>query len=284
MTNIDQFESVFKSADKRPYVYEPLTLENGLIVTDLDDSKRPAYLERVKNFFTQMHPGPVQWTDLGANDYHRVNELLDLVRDAAPDFVISYRNLHLPAGDFPYSLGVHLDVLTQATTIPVLVTPIPEQLEKDAACMATSGVVMAITDHMAQDHHLVSFAAQLTPSGGTLWLTHVEDQATFDRYIDTIGRIPSIDTDNARKVLLEQLLKEPADYIDSCRDVLMKRESITVQNEVVAGRLLDDYKRLVASHNVSLLVMNTKDEQQLAMHGMAYPLTIELRDTPLMLI
>ena len=143
---------------------------------------------------------------------------------------------------------------------------------------------MAITDHLAQDHHLVSFAAQLTPEGGTLWLTHVEDEATFERYMQTIARIPSIDTDNARKVILEQLLKEPTEYIESCRSVLAERESIRVESEVAVGRLLNDYKRLVDNHQVSLLVMNTKDEQQLAMHGMAYPLTIELRDTPLMLI
>ena len=45
-----------------------------------------------------------------------------------------------------------------------------------------------------------------------------------------------------------------------------------------------DYKRLIDEHRVDLLVMNTKDEDQLAMHGLSYPLTVELRDTPLLLI
>ncbi len=117
-----------------------------------------------------------------------------------------------------------------------------------------------------------------------MWLTHVEDQTTFERYMSTIEKIPSIDSDNARKVILEKLLQEPADYIDSCRSVLAEEEAIRVESEVVVGRRLADYKRLITSHDVSLLVMNTKDEQQLAMHGMAYPLTVELRETPLMLI
>ena len=45
-----------------------------------------------------------------------------------------------------------------------------------------------------------------------------------------------------------------------------------------------DYRRLIAERNVKLLVMNTKDEDQLAMHGLAYPLSVELRDTPLLLL
>jgi len=50
------------------------------------------------------------------------------------------------------------------------------------------------------------------------------------------------------------------------------------------GHRLQDYKRLVTEHDVDLLVMNTKDHEQLAMHGVAYPLTVELRDTPLLLL
>jgi hypothetical protein len=30
--------------------------------------------------------------------------------------------------------------------------------------------------------------------------------------------------------------------------------------------------------------MNTKDEDQLAMHGLAYPLAVELRDIPLLML
>ena len=30
--------------------------------------------------------------------------------------------------------------------------------------------------------------------------------------------------------------------------------------------------------------MNTKDDDQLAMHGLAYPLAVELRDIPLLML
>ena len=50
------------------------------------------------------------------------------------------------------------------------------------------------------------------------------------------------------------------------------------------GRHLAEYRRLVEAHEVDLLVMHTKDEDQMAMHGMAYPLAIELRQIPLLLL
>ena len=45
-----------------------------------------------------------------------------------------------------------------------------------------------------------------------------------------------------------------------------------------------DYKKLIEQHEVDLLLLHTKDEDQLAMHGLAYPVTVELRDIPLLLI
>ena len=42
--------------------------------------------------------------------------------------------------------------------------------------------------------------------------------------------------------------------------------------------------RLIDDHDVNLLVFNTKDDKQLAMHGMAYSLAVELRHRPLLLL
>ena len=62
------------------------------------------------------------------------------------------------------------------------------------------------------------------------------------------------------------------------------RQDITVEEIVVMGNRLRDYRRLIDEHEVDLLVLNTKDDEQLAMHGVAYPLTIELRNIPLLLL
>ena len=59
---------------------------------------------------------------------------------------------------------------------------------------------------------------------------------------------------------------------------------VDVADVVTFGHQLIDYRRWIDEYDVDLLVMNTKDEDQLAMHGLAYPLTVELRSTPLMLL
>lgn len=101
----------------------------------------------------------------------------------------------------------------------------------------------------------------------------------------TISRIPSIDTENSRRTILEQLLKEPTDYIRSCREVLEAEGlPIAVEEIVTKGLHRREFKQLVEKHEVDLLVFNTKDEDQLAMHGLAYPLAVELRQIPLLLL
>ena len=60
--------------------------------------------------------------------------------------------------------------------------------------------------------------------------------------------------------------------------------SMDIEEIVTVGHRLADYKRLIDEHDVDLLVLNTKDEDQLAMHGLAYPLAVELRRLPLLLL
>jgi hypothetical protein len=132
---------------------------------------------------------------------------------------------------------------------------------------------------------LVNYGVRFTLPGGTLFLSHVEDEAQFERTIATISKIPSIDTDDAKSAILEQLLKEPSDYVGSCRDILAAQEiSIDTRGIVMLGHHLREYKRLIMEHEVDLLVLNTKDEDQLAMHGLAYPLAVELREIPLLML
>jgi hypothetical protein len=113
----------------------------------------------------------------------------------------------------------------------------------------------------------------------------VEDGVTFERYMDTISKLPRIDTDEARQDILRQLLEEPRQYVDSCRQVLAEgRPDLSVEGIVTVGRSLSEYSRLVEEHEVDLLVLNTKDADQLAMHGVAYPVVVQLRQIPLLLL
>jgi len=283
MPAIDQFESVFKSADKIRFSIEPGDIQKILVVTDFDQSLCDALVVRVRSFLRSLEKVD-NWQTLVGDAFSTVNELMNTVNHIAPDLIVTYRNLHTPVAEHPYSLGVFLDVLTQASDIPILVVPHPNENISDRT-MENTDRVMVITDHLTGDHHLVSYAAHLTSLPGTLFLSHMEDDATFDRYVQTIARIPGIDTDMAARALQEQLLKEPTDFMQSCQHVLEQHfHDLRVQRIVTLGHHLSDYRRLVDDHRIDLLVMNTKDDDQLAMHGKAYPLSIELRKTPLLLL
>ena len=88
-----------------------------------------------------------------------------------------------------------------------------------------------------------------------------------------------------KEELPRQLLKDPLDYVQSCKNMLQEANiDITIEHSVTLGHLLKDHLQLIESHEVDLLVLNTKDDDQLAMHGLAYPLAVELRKTPLLML
>ena len=100
-----------------------------------------------------------------------------------------------------------------------------------------------------------------------------------------ISKLPEIDTETAREGLESQLLKEPHDYVKSCRAAIEAAEvPIKIEEIVTMGRRLVEYSRLIDEHEIDLLLMRTKDEDQLAMHGLAYPLAVELRKIPLLML
>ena len=190
----------------------------------------------------------------------------------------------MPIEDHPFSLGVYIDVLTQATDFPILLLPRPNEILNSDGLLPTDHV-MAVTDHLAGEQKLVSYAARFTQKGGKLALVHIEDEKVFDRYISIVGKIPSLDTDVARKEIEAKLLREPQDYIESCRQEIQKLNlPLSVQSIVTMGHWLSDYKRLINAEGTQLLVINTKDDDQLAMHGMGYPLSIEIQNIPLLMI
>lgn len=285
MTQLDQFESVFRAADKTLFEYEPVSVGKVLSVTDLAASAARAFTERMARYLAALgEPGAVHWETLDESVGPTVGSLLDRVQTSAPDLICTYRNLHSSAWNWPHTLGDHLEVLTQATSTPVLVLPRPDAGAFELATRDTDRV-MAITDHLTGDHRLVNFAARFTARPGRLYLTHVQDEATFEHYLDVISKIPQIDTLMARETILERLLREPADYIRSCREALSEAApQVEVEEIVTVGRRLEHYRRLIAEHEVDLLVLHTKDEDQLAMHGLAYPLAVELRDKALLML
>lgn len=286
MSNLDQFESAFRAAAKTAYEHQPIRFTDVLVVTDLDEQAADAFAAGVQAFLA--HAGPaddLRLRTLSTEDYDNVAALLDRVVEFSPSLICTYRHLKSDAWKWPYSLGEYLDVLTQVATSPVMVLPHPKAGRAAEHAMSELEHVMAMTDHLAGDHRLVNFAAALTQRGGSLYLAHIEDDATFERYIEAISRIAEIDTDVAREKIRERLLKDPVDYIASCKrglaDAGADIEAVAI---VTAGHHLAEYKRLVDEHHIDLLVMNTRDDDQMAMHGLAYPLAVEMRSIPLLLL
>jgi len=284
MSKVDQFESAFRSAAKQVFTYQPIVLERALIVTDRYSTDQ-AFSSQVKTLVESSQPDKtaLDWGIVSPDDYDSIGKLLAIVEARKPDLIATHRCLDSDEFEWSYTLGEYLDVLTQTTIVPVLVLPHPKcptcdpKLETDT--------VMAMTDHMTGDDRLVNYAVEMTQPDGTLFLTHIEDETAFERYMDTISKIPTIETEPAREAILQQLLKEPRDYIASCRDALQNANlPIRIEPVVGLGDHLHEYEQLIATHDVDLLVFNTKDHGQSAMHGLAYPLAVELRDTPLLML
>ncbi len=286
MTNVDQFVSMFRSASREVFRHERVNIESVLVVTDRDEVGARSFGDQIRQFLRVISADEkVRWRDVSGSEFQTAGELLALVESEAPDIICTYRNLHSGAWRWPYSLGTHVDLLTQHTDVPVMLLPHPEAQRSAEHAIENTDRVMAIADHLTGDHRLVNYAVRFTESGGTLWLTHVEDEAAFGRYMEIISKIPTIDTDEAREAVREQLLKEPQDFITGCVEVLRAAgPSVNVENLVTFGSHLSEYEKLIEQHEVDLLVLNTKDEDQLAMHGIAYALAVELRQIPLLML
>jgi hypothetical protein len=284
MTKLNTFESVFKSADKPVYVYGRVEFERVLVVTDMSDADAAPLLDSMRSFLSVLGED-LEWLHLGDADFASVGSLLEQIERVAPDLVVTYRHLQSNAWQWPHGLGEYLDVLTQATDIPVLVLPHPDAGRAFPHAIANTDCVMAITDHLTADARLVNYALCFTAPSGTCWLTHIESQRQFDHFQAAIEKIPEIETDDARQLVQIQLLKEPRDYVESCREVI-EAQGVPVKIEAIVamGDRVEEYCRLVEDHRVNLLVLNTLDGDQLAMHGQAYPLAVELRGIPLLML
>lgn len=286
MSNIDQFESLFLSATRDIYQYQKINFKNVLLVTDLNRSECDVFSEQVKEFSRLANiKDNGEWNTLIKDDFSSTHDLLEIVERIKPDLIFTYRNLHSQAWKHPHSLGEHLDVLIQKTAAPVFILPHPAADYALNHAMKDCNIIMALTDQLSNDHTLVNHAVSFTEKNGSLYLMHIEDADVFDKYIQAISKIQSIDTSNARKKIADELLKQPTTYINTVKNRLEQENlSINIKTIVDFGHRLSEFTKYINEYKVDLLVMHAKDNQQMAMHGLAYPLAIELRQIPLLML
>jgi len=274
---------MFRKAEREAFTFSDVPLKTVAIVTDQPGDQSQTIREQLMAFLPRLQ-SVTTWHVNGKGDFNNVQELIDRLDEQQPDLVVTYRHLfeesHIPQ----HSLGVYLDVLTQVLHPPVLVLP-GTAIDPHPLDTTPGRCVMVVTDRISGDDRLINDGAAMTPDGGEMWLCHVEDDAVFARYMVAIERIPEIDTDQARRLIDQQLLKEAGDYIETCLAELRdKRPTVTFHSSIARGHHLEQYQQLVESHHVDLLLVNTNDEHQLAMHGMAYALSVELIDRMLLLL
>jgi len=286
MLKIDEFESVFRSALKETYQHREILIKSVLLVTDLDADDTQQLMNQVKVFCNHLgQANNIDWNTVSRNDFKSAEDLFELINRKTTDLIVTYRNLHSETWRHPFSLGEHLDVMLQKTSVPVLVIPHPKAEYASDHSLDTCNSVMVVTDHMVNDHHLVQCGLAFVGEEGRVYLSHIENQDYFDRVIESISKIPTIDTEDAKQKLGKQLLKDPMEYILSVKTELDKlNRSIEVTPIVEFGHRLKDYLKHIEDMQVDLLVINTKDGEQMAMHGLAYPLAVEVRQISLLML
>ncbi len=281
---LDEFESMFRSAVKDIFHFAPPELTRAVLLTDLDAAATDELGAQVARFLASIDQAhELTWTALSGDDWSSIDGLLAKLEAVQPQLIVTYRNLRADH-EQRFTLGAVVDVLTQATPVPVLLLPPPGRSELDAVLQGTDRV-MVVTDHITGDDRLVNWGVHFTHVNGQLFLAHVEDDTHVERLLDVIGKIRSIDSDAARRDIPQKLLALPREYIDTVHGVLQKNGvQETIVPVVVSGHALGYYKRLMTEHDIDLLVLNTKDQRQDAMHAMAHALSVEIRHRPLLLL
>jgi len=280
MENLDVFESVFKRAVREPFHYSLPTLKNVLIVTD---TKNAELCDSVQTWLKD-HPlfKDATWACVDGSTYDNWADLSNIIESAPASLVVTHRLLKETHETKRYSLGSYLDMMTQASSCPVLLLP-----TDDAKALPSTPLdsVLAVADHLSGHDALVNHAAAFTRPKGKLTLCHLEDEDVFNYYIETIERVPEINSTVAREKIKKQLLAAPAHYIESVSKSLKdERPDLGVEAVVEIGHIIDRYRDLIGKHSAGLLVLESKDDTQLAMHGLGYSLAVEFQKTPILLL
>ncbi len=259
-------------------------MDRVVVLVDTPKQQSSAYADSMREFLKASNINPDEFTVLGAEDFSNIQQMLSAVQAASPNLVVTHRHLHLNREELEHSLGTYLDTLLQGTSIPVLVTPSPNA-DGTPQPLEVARDVLVMTDHLLDDPKSINYGVRLVAPGGIVHLCHVEDDAVFRKYMALIERIPEIETDIACEKIRAKLLQLPTDYIASCIEAL-QAESINAQiNPIVRlGHRVTDYHQLIKEHEGDLLVCNTNDPEDLAIHPMAYAIALEFRQQPLLLL
>ncbi len=283
MQHSRRFQSVVEKTAISTFKPDELKLNNVVVIVDQNVEDAAAYLAELKSYFAGIIEADAIDV-VGPDRYRNEEDILKIVAEKQPDLMCIYRHLCSQSYRLPHGLGEYVNILTQATDIPVLVLPHPKARQA-AQALQSHNRVMVMTDYISGDHALVSWGVKMCSDQADLYLCNIEDQITYKRYMQAITKVDELDTELARDKILKQLLKDAEDYTASCQAALGEsHQHIQVHSIVQVGSQLSDYKNLVDEHKIDLLVMNSKDHDNMGMHGLIYPIAVAVRTIPLLLL
>lgn len=285
MSTIDQFESTFRSAVKPLYTPEKITLSNVLIISDCEAEVTERFQIQLQNYLSALttQEQSLNLQLLCTEQSQDLDQLLETINDLNPQLIVTHRHLHSQNKEHLYTLGDHIEVLTQITEVPILL--FPKAIVQNKNPLEVPNKILILTDQLLEHPSLVDYALSFMGETGQLSLAHIEDEIQFERYMDMVSKIPEIDTESARNCLKEQMYKDAQDFF-SVIDQSIKDEklNIEVRASFRMGHKLKTYVSIASEDAVELVVIQGKDEDQIAMHGLSYPLAVELNHLPLLIV
>lgn len=281
---LDQFESVFKSADMPVLTHDEKHFREILVVSDQQTDVSGEFFTQLRESWPLIERDRANWRALPASALDDAASFVGRVENEKADLIVTHRYLAEQERGQLRGLGSLLGAIVWQTSAPVLILPCDETgrvIQRES----TSGTVLAATDHLTGDNVLVDYGVRFTPLDGRLVLAHIEDDAIFERFMAEIERIPQIETDVARRELKQKLLQRPQSYIQSCQDVLRAAgKRCDVSSVVRFGHRVRDYHTLIGESGAELLCLHAGGEDVPAQRGMAHMIATQFRNLPLFLI
>ena len=75
MTNIDQFESVFKAADKPPFAHEVVKLQSVAVITDADAQASDEFAQHTRQLFDALSGPELNWHIIKGDEFKQISQL-----------------------------------------------------------------------------------------------------------------------------------------------------------------------------------------------------------------
>ena len=277
MLKLDHFASVFRAADKDIISIPKYTLSKVLLVTDVSHEKSIEIWKRWEALFFQN----VEVTILHGEESKDISLITQKVDASRCDLIISYRCLHSENWQYPHAIGSYVEVITQLTSTPVLLMP---HILEDTQEYAPPESIILISDDLTKEAELLGWACSFRGHKSRYTLVELENLAHFNRMLDAIAKIPQIDTEIAQEKIMSQLQKDSQEWVERSQALLEEWDrSPSLSRTQIAQSCMSSCVELVEKEKAELIVLNTKDEDQLAIHGLVYPFMVQFRHIPLLL-